>query len=139
MTEPNDNGRSTGTALSPLTTPHDAGASYCRGAYAAYRAPAAPRQRRPAARPRPATPMATSPPTGSATRYGTPPATRPDWEQVRFHDISHAHASWLLAGGADLQVVKERLGHTNIATTRQVPAQPANCRRDRPRCPQPDP
>ncbi len=33
------------------------------------------------------------------------------------HDLRHAHASWLLAGGADLQVVKERLGHASIATT----------------------
>jgi site-specific recombinase XerD len=31
--------------------------------------------------------------------------------------LRHAHASWLLAGGADLQVVKERLGHGSIATT----------------------
>jgi site-specific recombinase XerD len=31
--------------------------------------------------------------------------------------LRHAHASWLLAGGADLQVVKERLGHADIATT----------------------
>jgi len=31
--------------------------------------------------------------------------------------MRHAHASWLLAGGADLQVVKERLGHASIATT----------------------
>ncbi|MGH3813679.1 MAG: tyrosine-type recombinase/integrase [Pseudonocardiaceae bacterium] len=29
----------------------------------------------------------------------------------------HAHASWLLADGADLQVVKERLGHASISTT----------------------
>jgi integrase len=34
-----------------------------------------------------------------------------------FHDLRHSHASWLLAGGADLQVVKERLGHASIMTT----------------------
>ena len=36
---------------------------------------------------------------------------------VRAHDMRHAHASWLLAGGADLQMVKERLGHGSISTT----------------------
>lgn len=36
---------------------------------------------------------------------------------VRPHDLRHAHASWLLAGGADIQVVKERLGHGSIITT----------------------
>jgi integrase len=36
---------------------------------------------------------------------------------VRTHDLRHAHASWLLAGGADLQTVKERLGHASIMTT----------------------
>jgi hypothetical protein len=33
------------------------------------------------------------------------------------HGLRHAHASWLLAGGADLQMVKERLGHGSIRTT----------------------
>jgi integrase len=35
------------------------------------------------------------------------------------HGLRHAHASWLLAGGADLQVVRERLGHGSITTTEQ--------------------
>ena len=36
---------------------------------------------------------------------------------VRVHDLRHAHASWLLAGGADIQIVKERLGHGSLRTT----------------------
>lgn len=36
---------------------------------------------------------------------------------IRFHDLRHSHASWLLAGGANLQVVKERLGHGSLRTT----------------------
>ena len=39
--------------------------------------------------------------------------------RVTFHGLRAAHASWLLAGGADLQVVKERLGHKQITTTQQ--------------------
>ena len=38
-------------------------------------------------------------------------------QPVRPHDLRHAHASWLLAGGADIQTVKERLGHASITTT----------------------
>ncbi len=35
----------------------------------------------------------------------------------KMKDLRHSHASWLLAGGADLEVVRERLGHRSIATT----------------------
>ncbi len=31
--------------------------------------------------------------------------------------MRHAHASWLLAGGADVKVVMARLGHGSITTT----------------------
>jgi len=38
---------------------------------------------------------------------------------VRVHDLRHAHASWLLAGGSDLASVMDRLGHAHIQTTEQ--------------------
>lgn len=38
---------------------------------------------------------------------------------VRVHDLRHAHASWLLAGGADLKAVMERMGHSQIMTTQR--------------------
>lgn len=38
---------------------------------------------------------------------------------VRFHDLRHAHASWALAGGADLKAVMERMGHSQITTTQR--------------------
>lgn len=38
---------------------------------------------------------------------------------LRVHDLRHAHASWLLAGGADLKAVMERMGHSQIMTTQQ--------------------
>lgn len=38
---------------------------------------------------------------------------------VRIHDLRHAHASWLLAGGSDLKSVMDRLGHAQITTTQQ--------------------
>lgn len=36
---------------------------------------------------------------------------------IRMHLLRHAHASWLLNGGANLVDVKERLGHASIQTT----------------------
>ncbi|KRA37874.1 MULTISPECIES: tyrosine-type recombinase/integrase [unclassified Nocardioides] len=38
---------------------------------------------------------------------------------VRIHDLRHAHASWLLAGGSDLKSVMDRLGHAQIQTTQK--------------------
>jgi integrase len=45
-------------------------------------------------------------------------ATKLDFH-VRWHDLRHTHASWLLAGGADLKTVMDRLGHTQISTTQR--------------------
>jgi integrase len=36
---------------------------------------------------------------------------------VGMRDLRHAHASWLLAGGANVQVVRRRLGHSTLRTT----------------------
>jgi site-specific recombinase XerD len=35
---------------------------------------------------------------------------------VRVHDLRHPHALWLLAGGADLKGVMDRMGHAQIQT-----------------------
>lgn len=51
---------------------------------------------------------------------GWVPATKTaELPGVRIHDLHHAHASWLLAGGADLKTVMDRLGHTQIQTTQK--------------------
>ena len=39
--------------------------------------------------------------------------------EVRVHDLRHAHASWLLAGGSDLKSVMDRMGHAQITTTQK--------------------
>lgn len=118
LTEPNSRGRQ---YRHGTLSAYSAGACRCRrckDAYAVYRA-----KRRADGKDDPRTPR-------TAATDGHIPA---DWFRnhiwkpalkeaaleirVRIHDLRHAHASWLLAGGADLQVVKERLGHADIATT----------------------
>jgi len=54
------------------------------------------------------------------TRYWRPAVERSGVDfPVRMHDLRHAHASWLLAGGADLKTVMERMGHAQIMTTQK--------------------
>lgn len=36
---------------------------------------------------------------------------------LRFHDLRHCHATWLLSSGVNVKVVSERLGHASIRIT----------------------
>ena len=36
---------------------------------------------------------------------------------VRFHDLRHTHATWMMKAGIHPKVVQERLGHFNIGIT----------------------
>jgi integrase len=117
MTEPNERGRSyrhgTMTAYNAACCRCD----HCRGAYAAYRA-----TRRADGKDNPRSPKARDtdghiPADWFRHQIWYPARKAAGLGGVRFHDLRHAHASWILHGGADLQVVKERLGHASIATT----------------------
>lgn len=121
LTEPNDKGR---RYRHGTTTGYAAGrcrCEYCRAAIAAYRAA------------RRASGMDLSRPVRRRRAVEPGGHISNDWFRVNVwskalaeadlgfhvtpHGLRHAHASWLLAGGADLQVVKERLGHGRISTT----------------------
>jgi integrase len=54
------------------------------------------------------------------TRVWLPAVTKSGVDfDVRVHDLRHAHASWLLAGGSDLKSVMDRMGHAQITTTQK--------------------
>ncbi|MFC0860957.1 tyrosine-type recombinase/integrase [Sphaerimonospora cavernae] len=117
-TEPNAAGRSYKHGTCTAYTNGRCRCEHCRAAYAIYRA-----ERRALGKDDPRQPR-------NRDTDGHIPADwfrRQVWQKalaeaelesrVRIHDLRHAHASWLLSGGADLQVVKERLGHASIKTT----------------------
>ena len=118
LTEPNDKGRRYRHGSLSGYAAGKCRCESCRGAYAAYRA-----RRRAAGKddPRRSRSRETDGhiPADWFRRQVWEPAVKAAGLGIRFriHDLRHAHASWLLAGGADLQVVKERLGHGSIATT----------------------
>lgn len=43
--------------------------------------------------------------------------TKAEMPQVRFHDLRHTAASWWAQAGANMAVLKELLGHSNMAVT----------------------
>jgi site-specific recombinase XerD len=91
---------------------------HCRGAYAKYRA-----ERRASGKDNPRAPRTITTDGHIPRSWFREHIWKPALDtagigiRVRTHDLRHAHASWLLAGGADLQTVKERLGHGSIITT----------------------
>jgi integrase len=120
FTDPNDKGR---TYRHGTLTAYQAGkcrCQHCKDAVAAYRA-----NRRALGKDDPRTPRTT---TTDTDRHMSNDWFRHNvWNpaadkaalgfRITPHSLRHSHASWLLAGGADLQVVKERLGHGSITTT----------------------
>ncbi|GAB3259184.1 tyrosine-type recombinase/integrase [Kineosporia babensis] len=117
-TEPNAQGRTFLHGTTSVYGPGKCRCQYCKDAVAAYRA-----QRRAGGKDAPRKPRAVA----TDGHIGRGWFRTNVWMKalakaelgfhVTPHGLRHAHASWLLAGGADLQVVKERLGHASISTT----------------------
>jgi integrase len=117
MTEPNEQGRRYRHGTLTAYNAAKCRCEHCRGAYADYRA-----RRRAGGNDHPRAPRARGtdghiPADWFRHQIWDPARRAAGLSSVRIHDLRHAHASWLLAGGADLQVVKERLGHASISTT----------------------
>jgi integrase len=119
LTEPNEAGRQYRHGTLSAYTAGKCRCAHCRRAFAAYRA------RRRAAAGAVSRSCAAAADAHIGRNWFRRTVWRPSCQAAglpnlpRFHDLRHSHASWLLAGGADLQVVKERLGHASIMTTQR--------------------
>jgi Phage integrase family len=117
-TEPNAKGRTYRHGTATAYTAAKCRCQHCRNAMSAYRA-----KRRAEGKdaPRPLRLVATDghvPRDWFRRNIWNPAIERSGIDlHVTPHALRHAHASWLLAGGADIQVVKDRLGHGSIITT----------------------
>jgi integrase len=117
-TEPNAKGRTYKHGTTSAYTAGQCRCQYCRDAMAAYRAT---RRAEGQDAPRPLRLVETD------GHIDNGWFTRNVWNKaleaaelgfrITPHSLRHAHASWLAAGGADIQVIKERLGHGSIDTT----------------------
>lgn len=118
LTEPNAAGRRYRHGTLSAYAAGKCRCAHCKNAYAVYRA-----ERRAAGKDDPRQPSRWDTDGHIPRRWFRDQVWRPALAasglefKVKMHDLRHAHASWLLAGGADLQVVKERLGHGSISTT----------------------
>jgi integrase len=118
LTSPNEKGRQYKHGTLSAYNAGKCRCDDCRAAYAIYRA-----QRRTQGKDNPRSPRALDTDGHIPANWFRNQVWKPAVETaglahgVRIHDLRHAHASWSLAGGADIQGVKERLGHGSIATT----------------------
>jgi integrase len=119
LTEPNEKGRQYRHGTITAYSMAKCRCRNCKSAYAVYRA-----ERRAAGKDKP-NGLRTVDTDGHIprgwfrTQVWKPALEAAGLEAITVRSLRGAHASWLLRGGADLRVVKERLGHASIVTTQR--------------------